>query len=163
DADLYASLPVPHFERGYILKALHLDAALAGAARMSITFDNRVAASLRVRQKRLPNLLPDVAPLVYEKALRIDMPAVGEMSWERVIELRESHEGTSFRSMIEQARKQVLEELPNLRTDADIREVVSDVMMADVIKELRGNASPIGSVLVGFSLNLLPVVGQLLH
>lgn len=157
DEELNRLLSVPKHERGFLLKALHMDACLAAAARMSVVFDRRITHVIRVQQSHCAvRLFPDIAPFAFEQALRFRMPDVRKLPWERVIEIRESHAGISFREMLRRARRHVVDELPNLRNESDFRALVEQVMMQDLIDEIHGQAPPVGTIIMGLLLNLIP-------
>lgn len=154
------ALPVPDFERNYVVKALHWDLLLAAVTKMNVAFDWRVSSAAMLRQQRIPpGLLPDVAPIAFNTLLRFNLPDVRALSWDRVLELRESHSGVALREMLERARARVLDELPNLQTTQDVHDVVSGVIIQDLLEEVWRLQPTAGSIAFGAALNLLPVLG----
>lgn len=162
DQDLRTRLPALEHELSYVLKALHYDTQLAYALDSSVVLDQRISSLLGAYQAHFANtLMPHVAPLVYQRALRLRMPDVRQWDWDRVLSIRESPPGMAFREMIGRVQHRVGEEFQNLRSPQDLQELVATEIEEELVNEIRDQSSPVGSLLLGFALNLVPAIGPI--
>ncbi len=160
DQEFWGTLPFHRFERDYVIKSFYHDTARNESLRLPTLFDDRVSEYTRLKGLQLAKRAPDVAPHIYQVALVNRMADITAYSWEKVLDLRNKPAAQEFRDMLARVRGGVLAELPNLRSEADVRALTTELFFQELADEVAQQSSKtLGGVAFNLLLNLVPIFG----
>lgn len=160
--DFWEELPFHDFEKGYIAESYHHDTVRMAMLGLPTFFDERLSEFTRLKGKRLAEFAPDVAPRIYHMALVNRMPDISVLPWDKVIDRRDTPAAQEFRNMIARVRQGVLQELPNLKSQADVYLLTDELYTQELTDEAMRFFTKKRDIGFNFMLNLTPAFGSFL-
>lgn len=159
DKEFWEQLPFLDLEKGYIARSYYHDTIRMAMLGLPTLFDARVSEFTRRKGQQLVEFAPDVMPRVYHMSLVNRMPDIGALPWDEVIDKRDTPAAQEFRNMIARVRQKVLEELPNLGSQADVQLLTGDLFSQELVDETMQYFPKRRDVGMSAMLNLAPIAG----
>ena len=157
--EFWKGLPFHNFEKGYIAQSYYHDTIMMAMLSLPTLFDERVSEFTRRKGQELVKFAPDVMPRIYHMALVNRMPDIGALPWDEVIDKRDTPAAQEFRDMIARVRQKVLEELPNLGSQADVQLLTGDLFSQELVDETMQYFPKGKDIGMSAMLNLAPIAG----
>jgi hypothetical protein len=124
-------------EKDYLIDGYHHDFYLAHQLGVAVAFDERIERFIAAKNKQIAlQLIPDVSSLVFDAALKLAIPDFRELSWKKIHEIRQSSVGRSFREMLYRIQANVVQELTNIQSPQDVREIVQKNFTRELFDEM---------------------------
>lgn len=161
DREFWEKLPFLDLEKGYIAQSYYQDTVRMSMLGLPTLFDERVSEFTRRKGLELVKFAPDVMPHIYHMALVNRMPDISALPWDKVIDKRDTPAAQEFRDMIARVRQKVLEELPNLESQADVQLLTSDIFSEQLTDEAMQYFPRKRDIGMSAMLNLAPIAGGL--
>lgn len=149
-------LPPNRYLRKEVLRGLYGDAILAQCYNMPFCVDHHCEPILSLWQARAKSTstvaLPEIA---YEIWVNLDLPDFAALSWNEVLELRESDAGISFRRMLHSVCRRAAEALPHISDRREIQDVVFREFALEVVRELSARTKTGARTALSLALNFI--------
>lgn len=139
-------------------KAFLYDATAAAHFGLSINLDHRSHTIAEwVRKQRLAQVRDEIAPVFLQGWIDLGLPDFTTESWERIISIRDSAMGVSFRQLVANVERQVAEAAPHVDSAADFADIVKRMLVTKMAEELLQRKVSSTQAVISLGLNFTPV------
>jgi hypothetical protein len=161
DPDVIKSLYGNRFQKKKIIEGFHYDSSVTKYLKSSFTIDFRIGKFVSVKNKQLSNLqfMTDIKPFILDTLLTLELPNFAYMSWENVIEIRESTSGRDFREYIESIAIEVTNNINNISDKRDIESIIQKYHIKALSQELCNMKPSFGKITLKILLNTTQLGG----
>ncbi|HRE04168.1 MAG TPA: hypothetical protein PKX00_01070 [Opitutaceae bacterium] len=147
-----------HFYADAAAKAFLYDTTAAAHFGMSINFDHRSHTIAEwVRKQRLAQVRDEIAAVFFQGWIDLGLPDFTNEKWERIIAIRDSAAGISFRKLISELELQIASEAPHVTSAADLDEIVKRKLVGKMAEELLQRKVSTTQAVISLGLNFTPV------
>jgi hypothetical protein len=159
NTNLTDTLEVDVFEKDYLIDAYYNDFYIAHQLRVTVAFDGRIERFIAAKNKQITlQLILDISSLVFDVALNLAIPDFREMSWEKIHDIRQSPAGQSFREMLYRIQASVTQELTNIQSFQDAKEIVQKNFNKELFDEMSQFMPASGTTTLGIMCSLASLV-----
>lgn len=139
-------------------KAFLYDATAAAHFGISINLDHRSHTIAEwVRKQRLAKVRDEIAPVFLQGWIDLGLPDFTNESWERVIAIRDSAMGASFRQLVADVEKEIAAAAPQVDSAADLDDIAKRMLVTKMAEELLRRKVSSAQAVVSLGLNFTPV------
>ena len=158
---IWDAVPFEGFEFGqdYLAKTYYHDMAWVEHLTIPMSLDHRISEFVRLKDIQILESMPDVVPSVYQASLVSGMPDVSLLSWDKLLEVRNTLAAQSYRDMLTRVRSAVLLELYNLKSEHDVNLLASRLHSKELMEEVRQFMPSTPGITFNMALNLVPAIG----
>ena len=155
--ELQKSIPGQRYQQLAALKVFYVDSFLAHRLRLPFGVDFRAAPIIDWKLKQAANdLQVQIPPLVYRHWVHLELPDFTDAPWEDLHNLRQSAIGQDFRKMVQRISVAVEAAMPNIKGEAELKDVINREFVHEIVRELQSRSSTPGKVAVNLALNIIP-------
>ena len=155
------SIPGSNFQQKALIKGVHYDSAIAAELNLPFTGDPRMAAFVTLKNEQIADQAwdPVLNMTVLRSLVPISFPDFGAMSWETIMDIRESAAGRDLRHLIQRLTTRLPEALEVTDDPQVVDGIVRGLFIEELVEEIRSQAPKVAEVTASFGLNLVPYGG----
>jgi len=156
--ELMSAIPGNTFQSKKVVQSIYHDSIIAYGLGVPFTSDALVGRFIAAKNRSVTSHWDlDLSPFLLECLATLALPDFADQPWDAVVAARQSAAGRELRTMIARLNAEVIESLPQLRTEADLYKLVSQLYIRELVEEVRDFVPGAGDAAVGLTLNLIPI------
>ncbi|MCK4815923.1 hypothetical protein KA005_09135 [bacterium] len=157
DTALKEHLPETYYQQKNILESLYFDAFLSFHMNLPFLTDYRMTPIIQWKNKQVGmHFDKTIEDVLLSCWINIGFPDFGELSWEKVIKIRESRAGQDFRKMVGQITSVIKNSYQETKDKTERELLVQGVLSQELVHQLRAKLPKPQTAFFNLGLNLIP-------
>lgn len=153
-------LPQNNSRAEKVVEGIYMDSLLGFNLKLPIGIDHRAASFISYKQDQADLMFMGDIPSIFAKAwINLDLPDFSEYSWEEIHELRDTAAVNDLRDMISIIKEKVQRELPNIKNDKELLDLVDNEFSKEQLDWIRNRRATYSDAIIKTGLNFSIVGG----
>lgn len=157
DVELKQYLPDTYYQQKNILESLYFDALLSFHMNMPFLTDHRMTPIIHWKNKQIGMHFDKTVEDIFLSCwISVGFPDFGELPWNEVIKIRESHAGQDFRRMVGQISSVIKNSYHEVKEAMELELLVQRFLSKELVLQLRAKLPKPQTAFLNLGLNLIP-------